>query len=830
MDERPDNTTASPFSEAVREAREAAVTPFERTLARARHGPRPVTPFEHALTRARQAPAPQPTPGPAGVFQGARAYTATQEETPYPAAMEPTIGAGEIGAPYDPRMRTQAESADLLMLPKAALVGTVDVAAGMVRGADVYLPDPRIADVEVPKFLRMGEERDASDPLGIRPGGPTGYDPLEIQKRVAIENLDQRSAFGYAQEAPDGAGTQMWRRAHAEFRHKQIAALIDYEYGMRARVQTADSAVSWLRDLAPDQMRKEVAAAANGPMFEWSPAMANRWAAVVGQQIPVFAANYAATAAGGAAGAAVGGPVGAKIGGHAAGFGVMALLEAGDFYDAGKAIGLDREINKKYARAYGIGSGAIEHVQNLWMGKAFTGKAVTGPAAKMAIAMLKELAGITWEGAEELSQNLLQNWLLQKAVAEHNELHPKNPVKAPTLGEGGLRAFVTGAVVAGVFRGAGQGTKQVFGGEAQGATEAPPVPLEAGEGVQAAPPGGVRAIQAGPALGGGQVQAERVTTEAAPRQPVQAPQEQAQAEPVQAVEQPAPAAAKEPESTVQAEPDWVTVVDSPTGSRSETSVADLSESLRNGEHGQPASRQDSGNFPYTVYNLQAQDGGQLEVRLYDNGDIVTYRDGKRASFGRQRDQQWHIWSESAPAPQAEQPAAAPAAAALAKMEAPPAAEAEPTDIAGVKFATVQPGQEILSDYAVSARQRGGQLDYKDITSSYHVATSKKVSAQQVVDYLEGRGIEVTGQPAAKPEGEAAPRPLREMKFIEVRAEAKRLGVPATGKRAAIEKRILAAREGTYKPAADESLAEQKLQRQANEERSQLEEEIVDYWR
>ncbi len=194
-----------------------------------------------------------------------------------------------------------------------------------------------------------------------------------------------------------------------------------------------------LQRAIPESWSKETQEAAAGPLFEFSPAAANAWTANIGSQAPVLATTL------------IGGPPG--------GFALMSLMEAGTFHEAATTIGIDEDISKRYSQIYGPISGSIEYAQFWWMGKAFGARAskpLTGAARKFAIKVLKEVGGIAWEGGEELSQNTVENLLLQKAIEEQNARYPdRPPLTPPALGDGGLHAFVLGAAVAGVYRGAG---------------------------------------------------------------------------------------------------------------------------------------------------------------------------------------------------------------------------------------------------------------------------------------------------------------------------------------------------------------------------------------
>ncbi len=411
--------------------------------------------------------------------------------------------------------------ADVTLLGKGLVTGTARAAAGLVRGVDIY----RSAEKYEPP---------PADPRLLR--GP----------RSAMTPLQAETALMQRHD-PEGA------RAHAESviaqnTERQEAYAKGYKERAVEREQRVVSATEWLKSLPPERWQKEVEVAAQGPMWGDLKA-ANTWLATVGQQIPIMAAAMA----GHAIGALAAGPAG----GLAGGFAPMALVEATDFHDAASQLELDPKIIKKYAKAYGAASGAIEYAQMLWIGKAFKPgtKALTGKALTLVKKALKELGGMAWEGVEELSQNTLSNWLLQKAVGEHNELYGTD-IKAPELGEGGLRAFTTGFGVSGFLRLPGHAIS-TRGGEqpAQAVPQEPDFTTP-----QAAPPTAPGAVQAAPIEGRGAIDiapgtvAPQVGSEFAPPQmtPEEAVLELAMQREAEMKAKQAPEAAPTPEAAVGA--------------------------------------------------------------------------------------------------------------------------------------------------------------------------------------------------------------------------------------------------------------------------------------
>lgn len=323
------------------------------------------------------------------------------------------------------------------LLAKALVVGAARVSAAVLsRGIDIFYPQEKYSPPEItPERLPL-ERGGTPDALGtMMPGTISG--PSILAQEAAL--MPPQSAKKYVQAVLEGDTAR-------QDKYDRL-----YLSAARAREREVVSLRDWFLSLAPEKWSWEVDQAAKGPLFDFNAESANAWMATIGAQIPVIGASVLGAAVG-----SVVGPPGAVAGG----FAPMALMEADDFYTSATGIGIDADIARKYAKIYGVGSGAIEYAQVLWIGTAFKPqtKVLSAKASALVVKALKEVGGIAWEGAEEFGQNELSTWLLQKAADEHNLSHPKDNIKAPKLGEGGLRAFATGAGVAGVLRMTGHTT------------------------------------------------------------------------------------------------------------------------------------------------------------------------------------------------------------------------------------------------------------------------------------------------------------------------------------------------------------------------------------
>jgi len=166
-----------------------------------------------------------------------------------------------------------------------------------------------------------------------------------------------------------------------------------------------DKASTYLRSLQDPEERERLQKVASGRLWptgedrrwwqveaRYLPEVINAWAANVGDQIPIMLITQAgrtagriigapiAIAAGGAAALVTGGPdpsdvvtapavvaIVSEVTKHLGGAVPMIAMEAGNFMDAAEALKLDRDISEKYAKSYGLGSGAIEYAQQLWL-------------------------------------------------------------------------------------------------------------------------------------------------------------------------------------------------------------------------------------------------------------------------------------------------------------------------------------------------------------------------------------------------------------------------------------------------------------------------------
>jgi hypothetical protein len=204
---------------------------------------------------------------------------------------------------------------------------------------------------------------------------------------------------------------------------------------------------------------------------KYLPEVINTWAANVGDQIPLMLMTYAGRVAGtvlskplsviggGTAALATGGPDPTDVATapavvaitqeamkHIGGAVPMVGVEAGAFMDDALVLGIDKDIAEKYARPYGLGSGAIEYAQNLWMLGRYSQISKAGQETIIK-QVLSHIGGSVFEGVEEISQGGLENWLLQKAVAEMKTRHPDYDREAPAITEGWQR---NGAIGLGV--------------------------------------------------------------------------------------------------------------------------------------------------------------------------------------------------------------------------------------------------------------------------------------------------------------------------------------------------------------------------------------------
>lgn len=246
-----------------------------------------------------------------------------------------------------------------------------------------------------------------------------------------------------------------------------------------------DKSSVFLRSLKDKETQKKLEKVASGKLWptgedkrwwqldkRYVPEVINTWSVNVADQIPITLITFAGRAAGKvigkpvgalvAAGAAVvtGGPdpsdvatapavssITNEVVKHLGGAAPLVAMEAGNFMDDAEALGLDPDISEKWAKMYGLGSGTIEYAQQLWLLGRYSkiAKPVQDTILKQA---LSHIVGSGIEGLEELSQQGLENFLLQKAVAEMKERHPEFEGVAPSITAGIKRSGQIGAGVA----------------------------------------------------------------------------------------------------------------------------------------------------------------------------------------------------------------------------------------------------------------------------------------------------------------------------------------------------------------------------------------------
>ena len=246
-----------------------------------------------------------------------------------------------------------------------------------------------------------------------------------------------------------------------------------------------DKASMFIESLKDPDVAKRVQAAAEGKLWpvgderkwwqveaRYLPEVINAWATNVGDQIPIMLTTVAGRMAGkvlgkglgmvAGAGAALvtGGPdptdvatapavvgISQEVGKHLGGAAPLVAMEAGNFLDQASSLQIDPDISEKYAKLYGVGSGAIEYAQWLWVLGRYS-KIAKQAQQGILKTVLKHIGGSAFEGLEEVSQGGLQNWLLGKAVSEMKERHPDYQGEAPSTWEGAKRDGAIGSGVA----------------------------------------------------------------------------------------------------------------------------------------------------------------------------------------------------------------------------------------------------------------------------------------------------------------------------------------------------------------------------------------------
>ncbi|MEE9365874.1 MAG: hypothetical protein V3W44_04220 [Dehalococcoidales bacterium] len=242
-----------------------------------------------------------------------------------------------------------------------------------------------------------------------------------------------------------------------------------------------DKSATFLQELNDPEKKQALQEVASGKLWPtgedrrwWQvearhvPEVINTWAVNVADQIPIMLA----TMAGRIAGKAIGKPLGAaavlvtggpdpsdvatapavvaitsEITKHLGGAAPLIAMEAGNFMDEAGNLEIDRDIAEKYAKPYSLGSGAIEYAQNLWLLGRYS-KITAAAQQSILRQVLGHIGGSLFQGVEELSQQGLQNFLMQKAVADMKERHPDYQGEAPEITEGLKRSGQIGAGVA----------------------------------------------------------------------------------------------------------------------------------------------------------------------------------------------------------------------------------------------------------------------------------------------------------------------------------------------------------------------------------------------
>ena len=152
------------------------------------------------------------------------------------------------------------------------------------------------------------------------------------------------------------------------------------------------------------------------------------WVATIETQIPQWVAAKVGQMAGGGLGHLVAGPVGSKVGEHVGGMAPLVLMEAGSWYTEAIERGIEPDLARKYARAYGAASGSVEYLQTLLMMGGGKTKGVQGAWKRL----MGAITGIAWEGGEEGAQQVVSNLAIQMAASEQFERGGEQ-IKAPQL-------------------------------------------------------------------------------------------------------------------------------------------------------------------------------------------------------------------------------------------------------------------------------------------------------------------------------------------------------------------------------------------------------------
>lgn len=228
-------------------------------------------------------------------------------------------------------------------------------------------------------------------------------------------------------------------------------------WGLDSALDRASTYLESLKDPVLEQKLNQVSRGKLWPIGEnrrwWQvekkyiPEVINAWSVNVGDQIPIMLSTLAGRLAGKVVGKQIGvvagaaaalvtggpdpsdvgtGPAVAAVTGeivkHLGSAAPLVAMEAGGFVDAAEQYKIDPDITEHYAKYYGLGSGAIEYAQWLWVLGRYSkiAKPVQETILKQA---LSHIGGSIFEGVEEVSQEGLQNFLMRKAMVEMKSRH-----------------------------------------------------------------------------------------------------------------------------------------------------------------------------------------------------------------------------------------------------------------------------------------------------------------------------------------------------------------------------------------------------------------------
>lgn len=225
-----------------------------------------------------------------------------------------------------------------------------------------------------------------------------------------------------------------------------------------------------INSIASPEMRERVAQKGQGKLAPKTVQdlgeVVNTWATHAAENLPRMIQNRLARTVGKAVGA-MAGPVGAAYMDIMVGIGDTSLNEAGNFAERAESLGIHPAVADLYAAQYGILAGAVEYVQLRYMSKPFQnlfGNAEGVVKARMQtevlrklspklIPLLKSALGITGGGFQEMLQEGMEVWFLNKAGQTQEKIDP-NYQHIPLTYKDVTRAGILGAGVAAITKGA----------------------------------------------------------------------------------------------------------------------------------------------------------------------------------------------------------------------------------------------------------------------------------------------------------------------------------------------------------------------------------------